>query len=98
MCLVSMVTDWHQRTYPVTHPYWDVSDNHKKFKEILDAVKELDKRLGQPDCVDPKKDEYIKELEARIKRLEDQASKRVAITDQDLFSYIGYTPGSSHSL
>ena len=40
------------------------------FQKAMDAAKEFDKATGQPDCVDPEKDKWRKEVEERLEALE----------------------------
>jgi hypothetical protein len=68
MCMVSMVMDggmlippekWTKKTY-------------SEFQEIIDRLDKLDKKLDQPDCHDPAKAEWMKNIEDRLKALEDK--------------------------
>jgi hypothetical protein len=42
----------------------------KLLKELIVKVKELDAKLGLPDCEDPKKAEWMKSIEKRLQSLE----------------------------
>ena len=42
------------------------------FTEILRKLDELDKKLGQPECHDPAKAAWMKEIEAKLAALEDK--------------------------
>lgn len=42
----------------------------EEFKRLKKNAEEIDRVTGQPDCIDPKKDEYVKKLEARVRELE----------------------------
>jgi hypothetical protein len=66
MCMVSVVSvaggtvpinDW-------TRPAFN------EFREILDRIAALDAKLGQPDCVDPAKEAWMREVEKRLQALE----------------------------
>lgn len=83
MCVVSMIIDgarkmpwdqWEKQIYPnqVDDSYWK-----RKYFELLEDIRkaeELDKKYGIPDCVDPEKEKFLKELADRLEKLE----KRVA--------------------
>lgn len=43
------------------------------LKEILKRLDTLDKKLGLEHCEDPKKAEWMQQIEERLKRLEDAA-------------------------
>ena len=68
MCVVSVVVDasrqqWGQISQWPTEVAYDM-------KDIIRRLDAIDKKLGAKDCYDPKKQEFIAELEARIARLE----------------------------
>lgn len=66
MCVVSMVLDGARRIPPDlwTRPAWD------DFIRILPQIEKVDEKLGQPDCKDPEKERWMKDIERRLKRLE----------------------------
>lgn len=65
MCAVSMIHDqFHQ--YP--KEWWD-NDKLDLFKELVKKMEEYDKRIGQPDCVDPVKEQHIREVEEYLRKL-----------------------------
>jgi len=81
MCAVSMISDVYGRqqpsnpitwpwpqTLPQTLPWTD--DALKDLREILKKVDALDKKLGLAECEDPKKAEWMKSIEDRLKKLE----------------------------
>jgi hypothetical protein len=43
-----------------------------EFQEILKRIQDLDAKLGQPDCVDPAKEAWMREVEKRLAALEAQ--------------------------
>lgn len=66
MCMVSVMSvaggsvplhDW-------TRPAFN------EFQEILKRIDKLDTKLGQPDCVDPAKEAWMREVEERLSKLE----------------------------
>ena len=66
MCAVSVVLDYmggvsiESWTRPV----------YEDFQQIIGQLEELDRKLDQPDCVDPQKEEILKRIEERLDRLE----------------------------
>lgn len=67
MCSVSVIQDYmNQRTTPTqwTRPMFN------EFKEIIRRLDDLDEKLGQPDCHDPAKAAWMREVEARLEKLE----------------------------
>ncbi|MGH3626852.1 MAG: hypothetical protein ACRDRL_05335 [Sciscionella sp.] len=56
--------------------------NQWPFQQVVDMTKaielltQIDKKLGAKDCVDEKKDKFIKQLQRRIVKLEAQRGKR----------------------
>ncbi len=79
MCAVSVVQVYfRERTYPqpnTTIPWpqpviqWQ-PDTWKLYREILDKLAELDRKLDQPDCDNPAKAVWMREVEARLAKLE----------------------------
>src|SRR6187549_2276134 len=53
---------------PATLPW--TPESFALWKEILEKVKQLDTKLGLTDCEDPKKAEWMKSIEDRLKALE----------------------------
>jgi len=73
MCAVSMVVDAFRQQYPDPKyiPYRDVTD----MSEIIKKLDALDKKIiPHKPCVDDRKEEYLKKLEARIEELERKAN------------------------
>lgn len=67
MCVVSATHDYMRQRVPIrdwTRPAFD------DYQEIIKRLEKLDKKLGQPDCVDPAKAEWMKEVEKRLAELE----------------------------
>lgn len=84
MCMVSNISDHYRddnfRPYqplnPVPWPQgapvqlpWS-QDAFQLLQEIMKKMKELDEKLGLKDCEDPKKAEWMKAIEERVKRVE----------------------------
>jgi hypothetical protein len=53
---------------PITLPW--TTDSFKLLQEVMEKLKKLDAKLGLPNCEDPKKVEWMKEIEDRVKKLE----------------------------
>lgn len=67
MCSVSVINEyWRDNTEPHqwTRPMFD------EYKEIIRRLEELDTKLGQPDCYDPAKAAWMREIEERLDKLE----------------------------
>lgn len=69
MCAVSAMFDYAQRNWPVNPPQtqlvpvvWD-NEAVKLFKEIIDRLDKLDKKMGDKDCVDPAKATFMAGLD-----------------------------------
>lgn len=67
MCVVSMVYD-AVRTVPLDN--W-TRPAFTDFQEIIRRIERLDEKLGQKDCVDPAKAAWMREVEDRLRKLED---------------------------
>ena len=76
MCVVSMISDFYRYTYPIpsesipnTIPYkpdeyygW-TKIRWEEYQELLRKAAEYDRLNNQPNCVDPKKEEFTKKVE-----------------------------------
>jgi hypothetical protein len=71
MCTVSAIMDYGQYRIPLQQ--W-TPDSWADFKEIIRRLDALDKKLDQPDCVDPAKQRWMQEVEERLRRLEGGAA------------------------
>ena len=77
MCTVSMVvSDW-QGTHPYIDPVptWPQPtqpdlETLKKIMEDIEAARQKDKELGQEDCSEADKKEWLEALERRVAALE----------------------------
>jgi hypothetical protein len=58
---------------PATLPW--TPEAYKLLQDIMERMKKLDEKLGLPDCEDPKKAEWMKSVEQRIKKLEKRQRK-----------------------
>lgn len=64
MCVQSVISDYFgQRTY------W-TSQQFKDVKDLLDHAAKIDRALGEPECIDPEKEEWMKKVEERLAVLE----------------------------
>ena len=59
MCVVSMIYDYVREYVPVTQ--W-TPDTFALLEEVLRKLNKLDAKLGQPDCEDPNKAQYLQEV------------------------------------
>lgn len=67
MCAVSATHDYFRQNVPITQ--WD-NKSWDEYLEIIRRLELLDEKLDQKDCVDPAKEEWMKEVEKRLKKLE----------------------------
>lgn len=75
MCAYSMMADYGRQRVP--QEIWQ-PDTWRQFKDVLDAIKRLDDKLGQSDCPDPAKAKWMKEMERRMAALEKKAKQKEA--------------------
>lgn len=68
MCMVSGVLDYG-RTVPAIN--W-TGTTFSEYGEIIRRLDELDRKLGEPNCERPGKRAWMKDVERRLKALEDQ--------------------------
>lgn len=67
MCSVSAIMDYGRTRVPMeqwTRPAFN------EFKEVIERLEALDKKLDQPHCEDAAKAEWMREVEERLRRLE----------------------------
>lgn len=70
MCMVSMVSDYARQRVPM-QTWLENPTAIQDLKKIIGLLEKIDKKLGQPDCVDPEKEQFIKDLEEHIKQYKD---------------------------
>lgn len=66
MCAYSMMADYGRSIPPGN---WD-PNNWSQFKQVLDAIKALDTKMGLADCPDPMKAAWMADMEKRMAALE----------------------------
>jgi D-alanyl-D-alanine dipeptidase len=71
MCYVSAVMDYGRTR--VDPNAW-TRQSFDEFKQIIDRLDALDKKLDQPDCHDPAKAQWMELIEQRLRRLEERES------------------------
>jgi hypothetical protein len=67
MCAVSAMGDYFRQNVSLqqwTRPVFS------EYQEVLRRLADLDAKLGQPDCEDPAKAAWMREVEARLASLE----------------------------
>ena len=74
MCVMSMVTTGMGQQWPKPQR-WGLQDLID-VTQILKRLDALDKKLGAPNCHEPVKEQFIKDLETRIAALEAKGRKR----------------------
>lgn len=66
MCIVSMAYDYYGKKPEIAQNF--DYDSYQLLREILDKLKELDEKLGEKDCEDPRKGEWLKDMERKFER------------------------------
>ena len=69
MCVTSVIQDFAGQ---LPQHIW-TRDTFSEYQEILRRLGELDRKLGQPDCVDPAKEAWMRDVERRLMDLEAKA-------------------------
>lgn len=86
MCVMSAVmTDLSK--IPLTN--WNLPA-YTDLQTVLEAVRKLDEKLGQVDCVDPEKAKILKRIEERLANVEQNTSP---LGPSVVFIVKGYNPG-----
>ncbi len=67
MCAVSATHDYMSKNVPLDT--WTRS-MFNEYQEIIRRLGELDEKLNQPDCPDPAKAAWMKQVEERLDTLE----------------------------
>lgn len=67
MCVVSATHDYMMKR--TKYEDW-TRPAFNEYAEIIRRLGELDKKLGQPDCVDPAKDAWMRDIDERLRKLE----------------------------
>lgn len=67
MCAVSVIQDY-ART--VIDPQLWTRPVFNEYHEIIRRLGELDAKLGQPDCEDPAKAAWMRDIEERLSKIE----------------------------
>lgn len=83
MCAVSMIYDYGQKTWPLppapmipTQPFQPFQpslptrEQIDEFQKLVKAAREFDRKTGQPDCEDPRKVEWLKQIMDRLDAIE----------------------------
>ena len=68
MCAVSVILGYMDQQVSLeswTRPVYD------DFRQIIQQLEELDRKLNQPDCTDPQKKKILKRIEEQLDRLPD---------------------------
>ena len=67
MCAVSVVLDYMDRRVPLAS--W-TGPIYNDFQQIIRQLEELDRKLNQPDCVDPQKEDILRRIEAQLDKID----------------------------
>jgi hypothetical protein len=75
MCAASVIMDYGSKI-----PIWKwTQDAFDKYKYILDKIKEWDEEIGEPDCEDESKGQWIEEIEQKINKRKKMQSEEVSV-------------------
>ena len=69
MCAVSVVLDYMDKRVPLES--WTIPI-YSDFQEIIRRLEELDKKLDQADCIDPRKEKLLGRIERHLEALTEQ--------------------------
>lgn len=72
MCVMSATIGALQQLYP--NPQTFPVHIYPDLTAIMERLKAIDEKLGQPDCPAPEKKTWLEALEARVKALEEQSN------------------------
>lgn len=88
MCVVSAISDHYKDIKWDDYHHWDKKPAYpmpvvihtppteaevlKKIMDLIKQARELDKLTGEPDCEDPKKTQWIRDVEKRLDELEEE--------------------------
>lgn len=53
----------------------------KEFQELIEKARKYDEMTNEPDCEDPQKTDWLKDLEARVEFLEKNLPKKESTED-----------------
>lgn len=93
MCMVSMVMDYGMQRVPAQN--WTL-DTWTQYQQILALLKQLDTKLGEPECHDSAKAEWMQQVEERLAKLEHLAEieRRTRETVEQLRKEAGDAPSA----
>jgi hypothetical protein len=69
MCITSLVMQYGRDQIPFTQ--W-TRPVFNEYQEILRRLEDLDEKLAQPDCEDPAKAAWMREVEERLTAIENE--------------------------
>lgn len=81
MCVVSQILDYGKDRWSFVPPYTlpnnpveyiplPTKEELEEFRRLIEAARRFDEATGQPDCELDEKLEWLKDLEARVRKLE----------------------------
>lgn len=86
MCAVSATHDYFRSNVPLDR--WDRS-SWTQYQDIIERLTKLDEKFDQPDCPDPAKAAWMKEVEKRLTALENKPAPYTGFTTQYGLSNFG---------
>lgn len=80
MCVVSNIIGAGQQIWPSPNTYtpWyaqppgPTPEQWAAFQELVEKARKFDELAGQPDCEDPQKTEWMRQIEERLAQLEER--------------------------
>lgn len=76
MCTVSAIMEYGM--YRIPEQQW-TPQTWGPFQRLVKQAEEFDKAAGQPDCVDPEKEAWMKRVEERLEKLEAAAFRTAVV-------------------
>lgn len=72
MCAVSAISDYGRQ---IPFERW-TPNGWQQYVELIEQAEKFDEANGEPECEDPSKAQWMKEVEARLQQLEAKAFRQ----------------------
>ena len=82
MCVVSMITEHYWRQYP--NPVYYPRDKYRDMEELIRKAREYDRIMNQPDCPDPVKADWYKQVIEKMNKPQTWTATSVFFDGRDV--------------